>query len=100
MGQAKLRGTFKERKENSMRPMNQMRPAPQQIQVRVDLKKDAVICPDCDGIGLIFQGAFQPKNQPIIGTDPQLVAVPVVICNQCGKRLEPPFQTAGAVKEA
>lgn len=73
---------------------------PQQIQVNVDLKKDIVICPDCEGIGLIFNGAFLPKNQPIIGTDPQLVGAPVVLCNQCGKRLFPPFQTAGDVKEA
>jgi hypothetical protein len=73
----------------------------QQIQVQVDLKQDAVICPDCDGIGLIMQGAFMPKyNAAAIGTDPQLVAVPVVLCNQCGKRLMPPFQTAASVKEA
>lgn len=72
----------------------------QQIQVQVDLKKDVVICPDCGGVGLIMQGAFLPKNQPIIGTDPQIVAVPIVLCNQCGKRLEPPFQTSGDVKEA
>ena len=83
-----------------MRPIHQMNHRQQQIQVQVDLKKDAVICPDCDGIGLIMQGAFLPKNQPIIGVDPQLVAVPVVLCNQCGKRLIPPFQTAGDVKEA
>jgi len=80
---------------------NQPQRAPQQIQVQVDLKKDCVICPDCDGIGLIFQGAFLPKHNPAaIGTDPQLVAVPVILCNQCGKRLEPPFQTVCAVKEA
>ena len=73
---------------------------PRQIQVQVDLKKDIVICPDCDGLGLIFQGAFLPKAQPLVGHDPQLIAAPVVLCNQCGKRLEVPFSTAGDVKEA
>ena len=79
---------------------NMPQPSTRQIQVQVDLKKDIVICSDCEGIGLIFQGAFLPKNQPIIGADPQLVAAPVVLCNQCGKRLEMPFSTAGDVKEA
>ena len=79
---------------------NMPQPRQQQIQVQVDLKKDVVVCPDCEGIGLIFNGAFMPKNQPLIGQDPQLVGAPVVLCNQCGKRLFPPFQTAGDIKEA
>ncbi len=83
-----------------MKPFSQMNHRPQQIQIQVDLKKDCVICPDCDGVGLIMQGAFLPKNQPIIGSDPQVVSVPVILCSLCGKRLEPPFSRAGDVKEA
>lgn len=81
----------------------QMMPQPrpqQQIQVQIDLKKDIVVCPDCDGIGLLMPGAFLPKNQPLIGTEPQVFAANIILCNQCGKRLFPPFATAGDIKEA
>ena len=91
--------------KESWRVMNQpyrMQPQrpPQQIQVQVDLQKDIIVCPECDGIGLLMNGAFLPKAQPIVGAEPQVVNVPLILCNQCGKRLLPPFRTAGEAKEA
>ena len=79
-----------------MKPWQQMDPL--QFPVRVE-KEDTVICPDCEGIGLVFQAAFFPKAQPLVGKGRQLIIAPVVLCNQCGKRLDMPFQTAGDVKE-
>lgn len=83
-----------------MKPWQHMpQPAPKQIQVQIDLKKDIVTC-NCGGIGLLMPGAFLPKNQPLVGQEPQIFAANIILCNACGERLYPPFTTAGDIKEA
>lgn len=66
----------------------------QQIQVQIDLQKDLVVCRECGGIGILFQAAFLPKSQPLVGSEPQIFPAPVILCHRCGQRLVAPFQRA------
>jgi hypothetical protein len=74
-------------------------PSRHQLHVQVDPEKDMIVC-TCGGIGLIFNVGFLPKhNIAAIGAKPEIVAAPVLICSECGKRLKEPFLRAGDVKE-
>ena len=71
------------------------------VQVQVDTEKDIIICKGCGGIGLLFSVAFLPKhNLAAIGSKPEIIAAPILICNTCGQRIKEPFTRAGDVKEA
>lgn len=75
------------------------RPQQQQIQVTVE-NEDIVKCP-CGGLALLFNAAFLPKhNIAAIGSKPELVVVPLLICSSCSQRVDPPYITERDAKES
>lgn len=78
------------------------------VQVQVDTEKDIIVCQHrigiskpCGGIGLLFNVAFLPRhNIAAIGSKPEIIAAPILICNTCGQRIKEPFTRAGDVKES
>jgi len=80
-------------------PTRQQQPKAQ-IQVQVNIDEDIVVC-QCGGLGLVFQAAFLPKhNIAAIGSKPEIVAAPILVCNVCGQRLKEPFRRAADIQEA